>query len=213
MVEGDENSFRCQEFNSRVQRQSKFLKEPEDARRLPLCPTIRNGSEIFREAKKGPNSGNWACTSFYLVVRTTCSRVLISERDQQRSYDEIDAFFPPLAIDSTAFIYIYARARAHTHTVILLRPFYRAAAELLLHYRSSGENKTSKLHLQLTVRAIERSIPPSHRFISPRSLVFDSSTRLVKIKVRIERKNASLRSIAPIHHRHRRSASALSISP
>lgn len=107
----------------------------------PCAPTIRNGSEIFREAKKGPNSGNWACTSFYLVVRTTCSRVLISREIKKDRTMRLTLFFPP--IDSTVFIYIYTRAYTHTHTVILLRPFYRAAAELLLHYRSPGENKTS----------------------------------------------------------------------
>lgn len=106
----------------------------------PCAPTIRNGSEIFREAKKGPNSGNWACTSFYLVVRTTCSRVLISREIKKDRTMRLTLFFPPSIPPP---LYIYTHTYVHTHTVILLRPFYRAAAELLLHYRSPGENKTS----------------------------------------------------------------------
>lgn len=180
----------------------------------PYAPRSEMDPRFFERQKRGRTlvigPAHPFTSSFVPLVPVCSSRREIKKDRTMR----LTLFFPPSpSIPPPLYIYTRARAHTHTHTVILLRPFYRAAAELLLHYRSSGENKTSKLHLQLTVRAIERSIPPSHRFISPRSLVFDSSTRLVKIEVRIERKNASLRSIAPIHHRHRRSASALSISP
>lgn len=177
----------------------------------PYAPRSEMDPRFFERQKRGRTlvigPAHPFTSSFVPLVPVCSSRREINKDRTMR----LTLFSPPR--HRFHRLYIYICARTYTHTVILLRPFYRAAAELLLHYRSSGENKTSKLHLQLTVRAIERSIPPSHRFISPRSLVFDSSTRLVKIEVRIERKNASLRSIAPIHHRHRRSASALSISP
>lgn len=157
----------------------------------PYAPRSEMDPRFFERQKRGRTlviGPAHPFTSSFVPLVPVCSSQREIKKDRTM---RLTLFFPPSpSIPPPLYIYIYART--HTHTVILLRPFYRAAAELLLHYRSSGENKTSKLHLQLTVRAIERSIPPSHRFISPRSLVFDSSTRLVKIEVRIER-------FSPIH--------------
>lgn len=127
---------------------------------------------FFERPKKGPNCGNWACTSFYLVVRTTCSRARLREIKKDRTM-RLTLFFPPPSsppppnpIDSTL---------THTHRNSsfwsLLSRNYCFITDRL------AKIKRARKQASLIERSLPSFLHPSI-FISPRSSFFRSREKL-----------------------------------